>query len=61
MHLSIKDRPSVSKEMVKFVCYTQPVQGASALLSHTSATEALQHSDQSNISKLEGHAKKLEA
>jgi hypothetical protein len=61
MRLSIKDHPSISSEMVKFVCYAQPAQGASALLSRMSATEALQRSDQSNISKLEGRTKKLEA
>jgi hypothetical protein len=33
MHLSIKDHPSISSEMVKFVCYSQPLAGASELLS----------------------------
>lgn len=61
MRLSIKDHPSISSEMVKFVCYSQPAQGASTLVTRLSAVEALQRSDQSMISKLDGRIKKVES
>jgi hypothetical protein len=60
MRLSIKDHPSISSEMVKFVCYSQPASDASALESRVTAVEALQRSDQSTLSKLEPRVKRLE-
>ena len=60
MKLSIKDHPSVSSEMVKFVCYSQPANDASELLSRVAGVESLQRADQSNISKIESRLKKLE-
>lgn len=61
MRLSIKDHPSISSEMVKFVCYSQPAAGASQLLSRVSAVESLQRSDQGNISRLDTRTKRLES
>ena len=60
MRLSIKDHPSISSEMVKFVCYSQPASDASALESRVTAVEALQRSDQSILSKLEPRVKRME-
>lgn len=60
MKLSIKDHPSVSSEMVKFVCYSQPANDASELLSRLAGVESLQRADQSNISKIESRLKKVE-
>jgi peptidoglycan hydrolase CwlO-like protein len=46
--------------MVKFVCYSQPATSASDLFSQVQAVESVQRSDQSNISKLEAHTKRIE-
>ena len=61
MKLSIKDHPSISSEMVKFVCYSQPTADTSDLLTRLHGVESLQRADQSNISKLESRTKKLES
>ena len=58
--LDIKDHPSISSEMVKFVCYSQLSSDASLVLNRLSTVESLQRSDQSNLSKLEGRAKRVE-
>ena len=60
MKLSIKDHPSISSEMVKFVCYSQPTADSSELLSRISGVESLQRANQSNISKQETRIKRLE-
>ena len=61
MKLSIKGHPSISSEMVKFVCYSQPTADTSELLTQLHGLESLQHANQSNISKLESRTKKLES
>ena len=61
MKLSIKDHPSISSEMVKFVCYSQPTADSSEMLSRLSGLESLQRADQSNISKLDNRIKKIES
>ena len=53
MRHSIKDHPSISSEMLKFVCYSQPANSATELLTCLAGVEALQRSDQSNISKMD--------
>ena len=60
MKLSIKDHPSISSEMVKFVCYSQPSADASELLTRLNGVESMQRADQSNISKLDSRLKKTE-
>jgi hypothetical protein len=60
MRLDITDHPSISLEMVKFVCYSQPATSASDLFSQVQAVESLQRSDLSNISKLEARTKRIE-
>ena len=60
MRMSIKDHPSISSELVKFVCYSQPASDASTLITRLAAVEALQRSDQSNITKIDGRTKRIE-
>ena len=60
MKLSIKDHPSISSEMVKFVCYSQPSTDSTELLSRISGLESMQRADQSNISKIETRLKRVE-
>ena len=60
MRLSIKDHPSISSEMVKFVCYSQPSNDSSELLSRIAGVESLQRADQSNIAKMETRLKRVE-
>ena len=60
MKLAIKDHPSISSEMVKFVCYSQPTADTSEVLTRLHSVETLQRADQSNISKLETRLKKVE-
>ena len=60
MRLSIRDHPSISSEMVKFVCYTQPAANTTELVTRLSAVENLQRSDQSNVSKHDSRLKKIE-
>ncbi len=61
MRLNIKDHPSISSEMVKFICYAQPSSEASTLLSRMSNLETLQRGDQSQISRLETKVKSLQS
>ena len=61
MKLAIKDHPSISSEMVKFVCYSQPTSDTSEFSNRISALEALQRADQGNIAKLDNRAKKIES
>jgi hypothetical protein len=60
MRLSIKDHPSISSEMVKFVCYSQPATDTAEVLGRLSNVESLQRGDQSSISRFEARLKKLE-
>jgi hypothetical protein len=60
MRLNIKDHPSISSEMVKFVCYSQPATDTAEVLSRLCNLESLQRGDQSGISRLEARIKKLE-
>ena len=49
IRLSIKYHPSISSEMVKFVCYSAPSTNTSESLTRISAVDSLQRSDQSNL------------
>ena len=60
MHLSIKYHPIISSDMVKFVCYSHPSTNNSEFLTRISAVKYLQHSNQSQLSKLDNRLKKLE-
>ena len=60
MRLDIKNHPSISSEMVKFICYSQPASDTTAVLSRLSAAESMQRTQQSNISKLDLKAKKVD-
>jgi hypothetical protein len=60
MRLDIKNHPSISSEMVKFICYSQPASDTSEVLSRLAATESMQRTQQSNISKLDLKAKKVD-
>jgi hypothetical protein len=60
MRLNIKDHPSISSEMVKFVCYSQPATDTAEVLGRLTNVESLQRGDQSSISRLEGRLKKVE-
>ena len=46
--------------MVKFICYSQPASDTTAVLSRLSAAESMQRTQQSNISKLDLKAKKVD-
>ena len=59
IHLSIRDHPSISLEMVKFVFCSVPSTNTSELLTCIYAVESLQRSDQRNLAKHEGRLKKL--
>ena len=60
MRLNIKDHPSISSEMVKFVCYSQPATDTSDILSRLTAGEVLMRNNQSLIARLESRVKRLE-
>ena len=60
MRLHIKDHPSISSEMVKFICYSQPATDTAEVLSRLSSTEVLVRTNQSNISKLEARGRKYD-
>ena len=60
MRLHIKDHPSISSEMVKFICYSQPATDTAEVLNRLSLTESLVRMNQSNISKLEGKSRKYD-
>ena len=60
MRLNIKDHPSISSEMVKYICYSQPSTDTANVFTRIGNLETLQRGDQSNISKLESRFKKLE-
>ena len=60
MMLNIKDHPSISSEMVKFICYLQPASDASRLMDCINNLESLQKGDRSQISKLDTRVKTLQ-
>ena len=60
MRLHIKDHPSISSEMVKFICYSQPSTDTAEVLSRLTANDALVRINQSNISKLEAKSRKID-
>ena len=60
MRLDIKDHPSISSEMVKFICYSQPSHDSADLLDRLSTAEALMRTNQGAIAKLDSRLKKLE-
>ena len=60
MRLDIKNHPSISSEMVKFICYSQPASDTADVLNRITATESMQRTHQSNLSKLELKAKKID-
>jgi hypothetical protein len=60
MRLDIKNHPSISSEMIKFICYSQPVSDTAEVLTRLTATESMQHTHQSNLSKLELKSKKID-
>ena len=59
MRLNIKDHPSISSEMVKFICYSQPSTDTAEVMGRLGNLETLQRGDQSQISKLETKVKAL--
>lgn len=58
--LGIKDHPSVSSEMVKFICYSQPATDTADIMSRLGNLETLQRGDQSAISRMETRVKRVE-
>ena len=60
MRLDITNHPSISSEMVKFICYSQLENDTAEVLSRIGALESMQQSHQSAISKLELKAKKMD-
>ena len=60
MRLDIKNHPSISSEMVKFICYSQPASDTAEVLTRLAATESMQRTHQSNLSKLELKSKKID-
>jgi hypothetical protein len=60
MRLDIKNHPSISSEMVKFICYSQPASDTTEVLGRLSTVESMQRTQQSNISKLDLKAKKID-
>ena len=61
MRLIIKNHPSISSEIVKFVCYYQTLSGTNQVLDSISLVDFLQRGYHSSISKLELSMNKLEA
>lgn len=61
MRLDIKDHPSISSEMVKFICYSQLSHDNADVLARLSSAETLMRTNQSSIAKLDARLKKLEA
>ena len=61
MKANIKDHESISSEMVKYICYSQPSTDAADILSKITNLSALQKGDQRNIAKMEKRLATLEA
>ena len=60
MRLNIKDHPSISSEMVKFICYSQPATDTADVFARLTAGEALQRNNQGLIARMETRLKRLE-
>ena len=60
MRFSIKDHPSISSEMVKFLCYSVLSTNTSEFLTRISAADSLQCSYQRNLAKYKGRLKKMD-
>ena len=60
MRFSIKDHPSISSEVAKFVCYIVPSTNTSEFLTRISAADSLQCSYQRNLAKYKGRLKKMD-
>lgn len=58
--LSIKDHPSISSEMVKFICYSQPSTDTAEVMTRLGNLETLQRGDQSAIARLDTRVKRVE-
>ena len=61
MNLSIKYHPSISSEMVNFVCYIVTSINMSEFLTPISTVKYLQRSDKINLAKQEVKLKNLES
>ena len=60
MRLDIKNHPSISSEMVKFICYSQPASDTAEVLTRLASTESMQRTHQSTLSKLDLKSKKID-
>ena len=60
MHLNLRDHPSISSEMVKFVCYSQPASDTSRVLEQLEEMSSLTKKTSANVSKHESRIKKIE-
>ena len=61
MCLFVKYHPSISLDMVKFVCYSVPSTNLSEFITCISAVYSLQLSDQRNLSKQEGRLRNMDS
>ena len=60
MRLNLRDHPSISSEMVKFVCYSQPASDTSRVINQLSELTESHKKVASTVSKNESCIKKLE-
>ena len=60
MIMDIKNHPSISSEMVKFMCFGLPTSDNTEMQNKLSSVESMQRTNQSNLSKLELKAKKFD-
>jgi hypothetical protein len=60
MRLNLRDHPSISSEMVKFVCYSQPASDTSKVINQLSELTEAHKKVASTVSKHESRIKKLE-
>ena len=60
MRLNLRDHPSISSEMVKFVCYSQPASDTSRVLEQIDELSSLSKKTAATLSKHESRIKKIE-
>ena len=60
MRLNLRDHPSISSEMVKFVCYLQPASDTSRVLDQLEELATLSKKTAATVSKHESRIKKIE-
>ena len=60
MRLNLRDHPSISSEMVKFVCYSQPASDTSRVLEQIEEMSSIAKKTASTLSKHESRIKKVE-